>query len=441
MTHVEAQELKFRCDPEYATAHSSPLLRTRHDMQRESCWSVAEKVEMIDTCFQGWICPPIYVINHLELTDIAPDGEDHVFDGAHKLEAVFEFMAGKFALKATPTSCMEIKEHTGKLFEALPLALKTKIRKYRFVINVIDDETAHDPERLRTLWIRLNRAGKKLNSYELEIPVIRPLIVEVLKPGCDLFRGSVFFPRDESHRGDLEQRLEVVLAMADMAEPVIKSQPALIVAWHAARLGGTMVKRTESVAAHGSEWRDILARTYKILDELTQLNVFCNAAGEPDISEGLRKTELPFVLGRLARRFSTIDAFRSQKVAIAARLRSNIFSKRPEEMIVATGGGVTRDGTFQKKLLKYIDDIVCDLAGIVQPRLFTKAQKTVKFKEQGGVCAACKEPILKHQLMDGDHVTAWSEGGATAMENLQILHRHCHQAKTATAAAAVSGSV
>jgi len=144
MTQCEAQELKFRCDPEYATAHSCPVLRTRHDMQRESCWSVAEKVEMIDTCFQGWICPPIYVINHLELTEVAPDGEDHVFDGAHKLEAVFEFMAGKFPLKATPTSCAEIKEHTGKLFEVLPLALKTKIRKYRFVINVIDDETAHD---------------------------------------------------------------------------------------------------------------------------------------------------------------------------------------------------------------------------------------------------------------------------------------------------------
>jgi len=432
MTQCEAQELKFRCDPEYATAHSCPVLRTRHDMQRESCWSVAEKVEMIDTCFQGWICPPIYVINHLELTEVAPDGEDHVFDGAHKLEAVFEFMAGKFPLKATPTSCAEIKEHTGKLFEVLPLALKTKIRKYRFVINVIDDETAHDPERLRTLWKRLNRAGKKLNSYELEIPVIRRLITDVLKPGCDLFKETVFFPKDESHRGDLEQRLQVVLAMADMAEPVMASQNALILEWHATRLGDTMVKRTESVATRGSEWREILSRGYKMLDDLTQLNVFSDAAGNFDIAEALRKTELPFVLGRLARRFPTIEAFRSQKAVIAARLRDDIFRKTPEAMLAITGG-TGRNGTFQKKLLKYIDDIMCDLAGVVQRRLFTKAQKTAKLKEQGGACAACKEPILKHQLMDGDHVIAWSEGGATAMENLQILHRHCHQAKTATA--------
>jgi hypothetical protein len=438
MTHYEAQELKFRCDPEYATNHSCPVLRTRHDMQRQSCWSVAEKVEMIDTCFQGWTCPPIYVINHLELTEVAPDGEDHVFDGAHKLEAVFEFMAGKFPLKATPTSCAEIKEHTGKFFEALPLPLKTKIRKYRFVFNVIDDETAHDPERLRTLWQRLNRAGKKLNSYELEIPVIRPLIVEVLKPGCDLFKGTVFFPKEESHRGDLEQRLEVVLAMADMAEPTMGSQTALIAEWHATRLGDTMAKRTESVTTHGGEWREILLRAHKMLEDLRQLNVFCDATtGEPDLDDTLRKTELPFVLGRLARRFPTIEAFRSQKVVIATRLRADIFSKTVQALSLALGG-TGRNGTFQKMLFKYVDRIVSDLAGIVQRRLFTKTEKTAKLKAQGGLCAACNTPILKHQLKDGDHVVEWSEGGETTMENLQILHRHCHQAKTAAGGAGSS---
>ena len=47
-------------------------------------------------------------------------------------------------------------------------------------------------------------------------------------------------------------------------------------------------------------------------------------------------------------------------------------------------GATGRNGTFQKHLLKYVDDIACEMAGLVEPRLFTKAQKEEKFKEQGG---------------------------------------------------------
>ena len=427
---MEAQELKFRCDPEYATKHSYPLLRTRHDMQREACWDLTEKVEMIDTCFQGWLCTPIYIIKHLERIDTVPDGEDHVFDGAHKLEAVFEFIGGGFPLKATATSCKEIKEHSGKYFADLPLELKNRIRRYRFVVNTIDDETAHDPDRLRTLWKRLNRAGKKLNSYELEIPVIRPLIAAVLKPAGELFKGTAIFPKDSSRRGDLEQMLQVLLALIDIPEPDSASQNALILAWHTKELGATMAERTMKVAERGVQWMEGLVRCHKILEELTQLNVFCDAEGAPDLAEALRKTELPFVLGRLARRFDRIENFRSQKTTIATRLRVELFSKSPEEML-ALIGGTGRNGTFQKKLLRMIDRIVDEFVGIVQPRLFTKAQKKEKLKAQGGRCAACSEKILAHQLFDGDHVTEWSEGGATSMENLQILHKTCHQAKIA----------
>ena len=46
-----------------------------------------------------------------------------------------------------------------------------------------------------------------------------------------------------------------------------------------------------------------------------------------------------------------------------------------------------------------------------------------------GLCKACDKKILAHHLFDGDHVIEWSEGGETTLENLQILHRVCHQAK------------
>ena len=429
MAQYEAQELNFRTDPEYATSHSYPLLRTRHEMQREECWGLPLKVDMIDTCFQGWQCPPIYIINHPDLTDTVPDGEDHVFDGAHKLDAVFAFIAGKFPLKATPTSCSEIKEHDGKRFANLPIDLKTKIRKYRFTINTIDAETASDPERLRTLWGRLNSSGKRLNPYELEIPMIQPLIVKVLKPASEMFLNTPIFTKDSSHRGNLEQLLQLLLALHDIPDPKIASQNALIKLWQKRELGDTMTERQAKIEEKALYWLDVLTRCHKMLEDLNQLNVFCDAEGNPDIADALRKTELPFVLGRLARLFPRIEVFRSQKMGIATVLRDKIFSKTPEELL-ASVGGTARNGTYQNNIRHEIDTLVNVCVGIVQPRLFTKAQKKTKLKEQGGKCLACDKKILKHHVNDGDHVKEWSEGGETTLENLQILHRHCHQAKS-----------
>ena len=384
---------------------------------------------MVDTAFQGWQCTPIYIISHPEHTEIVPDGEEHVFDGAHKLEALIEFMDGAFPLKATATSCKEIKDHTGKFFKELPIDLKMRIRKYRFVINMIDDETAHDPERLQTLWERLNHSGMKLNSYELQIPVIRELITTVLKPAGEMFKNTVLFTKDSSHRGDLEQLLQLLLAVIDNSDPGFASLNALIRSWHTKELGSTMAERAANVAGKKARWMDGLTRCHKILEDLTQLNVFYDPATETvNIADALRKTELPFVLGRLARRFPLIENFRSQKMAISSTLRNEIFSKSPVEML-ALIGGTGRNGVFQKKLLRVVDVLVDGFVGIVHPRLFTKMQKKAKLKEQGGVCPLCNLKILAHQLLDGDHVWEWSEGGSTDMENLQILHRHCHQLK------------
>ena len=94
-----------------------------------------------------------------------------------------------------------------------------------------------------------------------------------------------------------------------------------------------------------------------------------------------------------------------------------------------------RNGTYQRKLMRLVDGIALAMAEQVQRRLFTREQKAAKLREQGGNCAACGSPVMSHQLADGDHVIAWSEGGATTAENLQILHRHCHQVKTGAAAA------
>ncbi len=440
---VSAQHLYIQTNCEAANRDGVPWLRTRHALQRNSCWKNSDKNDMIDTVLQGWKCPPIYIIHHKDLIERATEGEYHVFDGAHKLESLFEFMNddrmlqdGKpnpatkyFSINAPVDSslCKDMKDNHGKFFHELPAHLRRSIRDYTFTINMIDDETAHDPDRLRTLWERLNKKGVKLNSFELQIPVIRPLIEYVLVPVMPHFIGSMLFQKEISQRGELEQRLQVILALCDFADHKPHSQSALIVRWHKEQLGNNMTERSRNVSEKTARWIDILTRVRSMLRDLEELNVF-HKDGESTLTEGLRKTELPFVLGRLARAFPRIEHFRQQKERIASCLRTTIFCKTADEMLRLIGGSC-RDGRYQKKLVEYIDTTVIGTV-VPQPRLFTTKQKAAKLKEQGGKCAICSEVIHKHQIAEGDHIIAWSDGGETTMENLQILHRLCHQAKT-----------
>jgi hypothetical protein len=384
---------------------------------------------MIDTALRGWTSPPLYVIGRPDNTSECSHGEDHVFDGAHKVEALFDFIDNKFLFKSkTP----KFSELSGKYFNEMSRDIQERIKKYRFHINHVDIETAGNPDELQLLWGRVNKAGKKLNNFELSLPIIAHLNDRVLSPEGAHFYETELFPKKISGRGELEQRLQLMLALTETDATNISSQAAIVNAWQMEKLGTTMAERTASIEANADRWIDILGRCRKMLEDLTQLNVFYDADGKSDIVDGLRKTELPFIMGRLARRFPRIETFRSQKATIASVLREKIFSKTPEAMLNFIGG-TGRNGSYQKKLLRFVDSLVDGFVGIVQPRLFTKAQKQAKLKEQGGKCTACGEKILKHQLFDGDHVKEWSEGGETTLENLQILHRHCHQAKMSLA--------
>jgi hypothetical protein len=428
---LTAVTLFLRLDATTAESHASRLLVTRSPMQRKPCWSLSQKIDMIDTVLRGWACPPIYMITHAYKKDLCSEGEDWVFDGAHKLESVFEFMKDGFAFTPGPTTGSELAALAGKKFSGLLPTMKDRIRKYTFIINWIPTTTAEDPDQLRILWERLNRAGVKLNDFELSIPTIAPLIETVLRPAMETFIGTPLFPGTASKRGVLEQRLQLILALFDISE-FKGSQNALIKEWQLKELGDTMARRAEAVATKGVLWSERLLRCHKMLMDLKDLAVFYDPeTGEEDIADAVRKTELPFVLGCLGRIFERIEDFRSQKVAIAGRLRTEIFSKTPEDLLSAVGG-TGRNGTFQRKLLKMILQLAEGSKELVQPRRFTKKMQREVLTKQGGVCPSCSKPILKEQLFDGDHVLPWSEGGETTADNLQVLHRHCHQEKTAT---------
>ena len=52
-------------------------------------------------------------------------------------------------------------------------------------------------------------------------------------------------------------------------------------------------------------------------------------------------------------------------------------------------------------------------------------------KRQKGKCAHCKLFFHDGEEMEIDHKVPRSKGGKDSYDNLQLLHGHCHDAKTA----------
>jgi RNA-directed DNA polymerase len=62
----------------------------------------------------------------------------------------------------------------------------------------------------------------------------------------------------------------------------------------------------------------------------------------------------------------------------------------------------------------------------------------ILLQRRGGRCAWCGLFFKEGDLPEVDHVIPRSAGGIDAYKNWQLLHRHCHDQKTAADAVAVS---
>lgn len=62
-------------------------------------------------------------------------------------------------------------------------------------------------------------------------------------------------------------------------------------------------------------------------------------------------------------------------------------------------------------------------------RAFTDSQKRTAYERQQGICPKCNKHF-EIQDMQGDHITPWSKGGHTVIENLQMLCADCNRRKS-----------
>ncbi len=429
MQPIDATTLRSRRDREVAiNTLGTRQFRTRGPKQREPCWTLHDKMAMLDTVVRGFTCGPIYIIENLE------EEIDDVFDGAHRCEAIFEFIDGAFAI--TKGKSDEIKwetsplnAHIGKKFEELPKELKEKFRKYPFSINVVDPDTANDPEALGMLWRRLSKAGKPLNRFETKKQTHALFYRLVLDPMTADWLSSPLVPKEEGKRGDVQSKLNRLLAISEFDDipPAMNSMDDLVDKWCDTVLGKTTAEIDANAAAKAEDLTARLKAARSLLRELEDRKVFLGDAGESLIDKS-RDLPILIALSRLVKWFPSVAKFKRVEKDVCEIIRGNLIlnpNQRCEKL-----GVTSRNAAYQKALIKYFDDQFKPLSAFSsERRLFTAAERSKKLEEQGGLCAACKEPILPSQRSEADHIVEYSRGGATTLENCQVLHKTCHERK------------
>ena len=62
------------------------------------------------------------------------------------------------------------------------------------------------------------------------------------------------------------------------------------------------------------------------------------------------------------------------------------------------------------------------------PELPTKQAQLLK--RQRGKCGWCELYFTREDVLEVDHIIPKALGGGNGLDNLQLLHRHCHDQKT-----------
>jgi hypothetical protein len=391
------------------------LLVIRGSRQRNNSWTDAQRMAMLDSILTSFQCT-VYIIQD-------PPGSkkcDEVFDGAHKLETAIDFIQNKFPVKKVKSRELvwdqsPLSSMNGKYYKDLTEDQQLIFDNYEFILNIIPPEIAEDPDRLTSLWIRLNNSGNRVNEYESYIQIYRTFY-EFLRSKAPAWFETIIYPHKESTRGEMETELMRMLSLSESSYPSnFVSQDDIYKKWRKEVFGET--SKVDSVFA---------AKKADLEKRLKHLNFVYKALEKNNLFDSTtNKIVRRMVIGRIAFWCDTPAKFTHCSEPIIEY--ASLMLKKTTDEHMKYLGCQQPNVKLQRRLLDMIDRDIKDI--VTQnddPRFFTPAQRAKKLDEQGGKCTWCNEAIVFGQKSVGHHKRAYADGGSTTYDNLDVLHDDCH---------------
>ena len=135
--------------------HTNNKIIIQPDFQRRLVWSQSAKIMLMDTILNNIPMPKIFLSKEINKQSTIR----RVIDGQQRINAILEFVDGKFSLDAPYQG-----EYKGKKFDELPQDVQDNFLSYEINFNEVSFITE---EQIREIYSRVNKYSFPLTQQEL----------------------------------------------------------------------------------------------------------------------------------------------------------------------------------------------------------------------------------------------------------------------------------
>ena len=417
---------------------SDRTLVIRGRFQRNNSWDDKARMAFIDTILVFGSCAPIFIIIDEETDD------EHVFDGAHRLETLLDFFDNKFPItKVNKSDILDwessaLAEHEGKYWKDLPKNLKAKIREFVFDVNVIPNHIAENPQNLATLWVRLNNSGKPLNEYEKYKPVYN-LFYSFLDSKTGVWAKTILFKDDPAmssenrpinRRGEINELVMEMLALSEPSLPTtFNSVKDLVYNRWLREIFGTTFEVEKNLLANKPALEIRVKHLWTVFDFLTKKGALPELKPKKsgESSNTPNALVMQVLIARIAAQCPRYSDLTRNEEDLIEYVKHEVNTSHAEHMARHGANSVNR--SYQKKLFEELNYHILSLVrGNREHRVFSPVAQRAKLEEQSGLCWHCSKTIAETEVHEGHHIRPYAKGGGTTPANLAVVHDFCHKA-------------
>jgi hypothetical protein len=392
----------------------------------------------LDTVLVYGSCAPIYIIVDEDAQ------EEHVFDGAHRLETLLDFFDNKFPItKVNKSDILDwessaLAEYAGLYWKDLPGPIKTKIRDFTFDVNIISKVHAENPQNLATLWVRLNNSGKPLNEYEKHTPVYNAFY-SFLSAKTGAWAKTILFKDDPAmsneknkinQRGEINELVMEMLALSEPSTPTtFKSVKDLVYNRWLRETFGTTFEVEKNLLANKPALESRMKHLWTVFDFLTKKGSLPELKpkkrGESSNTPNALVTQV--LIARIAAQCPRYSDLTRNEEDLVEYVKHEVNTSQSERM--ARYGATSVNRSYQKQLFEDMDyNILSLVRENREHRVFSPAAQRAKLEEQSGLCWHCNKTIAETEVHEGHHIRPYAKGGRTTPDNLGVVHDFCHKA-------------
>lgn len=397
-----------------------PKINPRPQYQRTPVWNETKKQLLIDSILRQYDMPKFYL-------RVSSDSEyEHeVVDGQQRLNAIWDFYNDQYTLGEVSRDIPDFGDLSGKKFSELPSDVQDQFAI--FEINLVEVEDASDLD-IRDLFLRLQE-GITLNPVEKRNAMpgkMRDFI-------ADLGENHRVFPLTflSEKRFGWHDLAAVVTCLEIAQGPIDVKAPSL----------RKMYKDNQNFDHNGSVAKNV-QQHLRYMETVLE-----NRPPEMDVKWGF--VDLYLLISAMDKSY----IIRNREVDFAIfyitfeEERRSVISD-PSELLAAGNSYWDKDlydyieafirsgGTkpnIEKRHEVYKRRFIKETQGLVlkdSQRTFTRDERIVIWRHDNETCQECNNRV-EFDEMEADHITPYSRGGHTTIDNAQTLCRQCNARKGA----------